>query len=267
MSDWVIYGLRENSVGSKYRYIGYTTKGRDERLRLHIADAKKKTTPVALWIVSREFNIVSDTIEECPEGDMEHLYSREIYWIEHYRALQGSLADKRTGDYLKNFQNGGGQGSLGTQLSDDHKESIRASVVAHFEANGQRSVYSYWLEKYGPEEADRLMGEASKAKSAAQSGEKNHMFGRSGQAAPCYGRVGDKHPMFGKGHSDEAKAKISQAQKGKKLSDATKIRMSFAQHTRSHGLKIKETCIWCLGADLQTEIQKREIELNGNKVE
>jgi hypothetical protein len=127
-------------------------------------------------------------------------------------------------------------------------------------------VYDFWLEKYGKEEADRRKEEVSKKKSAKQSGSGNPMYGRSGQDAPCYGRVGDLHPMFGTHHSEEAKAKISAATKGRPKSELTKIRMSYANHIRFHSSKVKDTCKWCLGADLQEEIQKREQELNGTNV-
>lgn len=264
---WIIYGLRENVEGSKYRYIGYTTKGVETRLRLHKNDSKKKTTPVGSWISSVDYNITMEIIEACPVGDIDYIFEREIYWIEHFRTLQGSLSDKLTPDYLKNFQNGGGQGSLGTTLTDSHKQAITEGVTRHFAENGQKPVYEYWLEKYGQEEADRLKAEMNRKKSEAQSGERNHMFGRSGQEAPCYGRVGEKHPMYGTHHSEEVRARISATTKGRPKSEVTKIRMSYANHVRFHAAQEKTTCKWCLGADLQNEIQKREAELNGTKLE
>lgn len=181
-----------------------------------------------------------EIIEACPEDDVEFLFSREIYWIDYYRTLQGSLDDKRTDDYLKNYLVGGGLGSLGTTHTKDHKDAIREGVNKHFEMNGHKSVYDFWVDKYGETEADRLLEEQCAKRSIAMSGDGNHMFGKTGQDAPCYGRVGDKHPMFGKGHTDEAKAKISVAMSGRKDSDSTKLRKSFAQHVRAHGTRQKK---------------------------
>lgn len=264
---WIIYGLRESTSNSKYRYVGYTTKSGDERLRLHIRDAKKKTTPVCSWIKSIDFNVSMEVLEECPEGDIEYIFDREIYWINYFRDLQGSLEDKKTPDYLKNYLNGGGSGNIGIPLTDDHKENIRAGVIQHFKENGHKSVYDFWVEKHGVVEADRLLAEMSRKKSELQSGAGNPMFGRTGQDAPCYGRVGDKHPMFGTHHSEEVRARISAKTKGRPKSEVTKIRMSFANHIRFHGTKSKTTCKWCLGADLQTEVEKKEKELSVQKLE
>lgn len=267
MNDtWTIYGLREDVPDSSYRYVGYTTLTPDQRLRLHRYDSKKKVAPVNTWINSLDGKVILEVIESCPVGDTDLLFSREIYWIAYYRELQGSLEDKKTGNYLKNFQNGGGSGSLGTTLTDEHREAIKSGVVRHFEDNGHKPVYDFWREKFGEEEADRLREIKRSKASATLSGTGNPMFGRSGQEAPCYGRVGELHPMFGTHHSDEAKAKISAATKGKPKSELTKIRMSYANHIRFHSSKTKDTCKWCLGADLQEEIKKRELELN-DKVE
>lgn len=256
MTNWIIYGIRENIAGSAYRYIGYTTKGGPERLRHHINDSRRKKTPVCLWIKSLSNNVVLEPIEACPEGDVTYLLEREIYWIAFYREIQGSLQNKKTPDYLKNHQNGGAKGSLGVLLSADHKESIRQGVVDHFKVNGHKSVYEFWVDRYGREEADRMLGLHKAKRSIALSGQNNPMYGRSGQDAPCYGRIGDKHPMYGTNHSEESKKKISDATKGRPKSTATRVRMSLANHTRSHTEKKKETCRWCLGADLQTEIDK-----------
>jgi hypothetical protein len=266
VDSWTIYGLRENTHGSKYRYVGYTTLTPRDRLRLHKYDSKKKVAPVNTWVNSLDGDVIMEVIESCPVGDKEFLFEREIYWIAYYRGLQGSLDDKRTPDYLKNFEHGGGSGSLGTTLSSDHKSAIKSGVIEHFSKNGHKSVYDFWIDKYGEEEANRLWEIKRLKASANTSGENNPMYGRSGQDAPCYGRVGELHPMFGTHHSEEAKAKISAATKGKPKSELTKIRMSYANHIRFHSSKVKDTCKWCHGAVLQDEIQKREQELNGTNV-
>ncbi len=159
------------------------------------------------------------------------------------------------------------QANLGKIHTDMHKKLIAEGVKRHFETNGHKPVYDFWLEKFGEQEADRLREVKRQKASASLSGEGNPMFGRSGQEAPCYGRVGEKHPMYGTHHSEEVRDRISASTKGRPKSEATKVRMSYANHVRSHSIKEKTTCKWCLGANLQTEIQKREAELNGTKLE
>lgn len=254
--SWVIYGLREDLPGSPLRYVGYTTKQMAERLRLHKNDAKKKVAPVSLWIRSVNFNIVMEVIEECPHDDIDYILNREVFWIAYYREIQGSLKNKATPHYLKNHQNGGLIGSQGNSLSTEHKNAIRIGVQNHFRIKGHKSVYEFWVDRYGKPEADRMLGVQSFNRSIAMSGENNHMFGKTGQLAPCYGRVGEKHPMFGTHHSEEAKRKISEKTLGKPKSTATKVRMSLANHNRWHNKKKNKICKWCLGADLQNEIDK-----------
>lgn len=159
------------------------------------------------------------------------------------------------------------QANLGKVHTDMHKQAIADGVKKHFETNGHKPVYDFWLEKYGEAEADRLREAKRQKASASLSGEGNPMFGRSGQEAPCYGRVGDKHPMYGTHHSEEVRARISATTTGKPKSEVTKIRMSYANHVRFHAVKEKTTCKWCLGAGLQNEIQKREAELDVTKLE
>ena len=51
-------------------------------------------------------------------------------------------------------------------------------------------------------------------------------FDNSGERNPMFGRVGEAHPSFGKSRSDEAKQKMSEAKKGKPLSEEHKRKLS-----------------------------------------
>lgn len=64
-------------------------------------------------------------------------------------------------------------------------------------------------------------------------GESHPMYGRTGELAPRYGICGEKHPFYGKHHTEEAKQKIGDAERGeknhnygKKLSEETKRKIS-----------------------------------------
>lgn len=282
MRVYTIYGLKVRGVKG-FRYVGQTIVDPRERLSGHFSAAKhkKSSRKVLDWINKHGRDKIEMVIlESCPD-DLGYLNYAERYWIASLRDLGHDLLNHTLGGegvpglpaWNKDIPMSEEQKELmriintGKVLTKNHKQSIGLGVARHFEENGHKPVYDFWLEKYGKEEADRLRGLKKSKASATLSGEGNPMFGRSGQDAPCYGRVGELHPMFGTHHSEEAKARISKAHKGKKLSDATKLRMSFAQHTRSHQLKTKDTCIWCQGHDLQEEIKKRELELNDKKVE
>jgi hypothetical protein len=246
----------------------------------HISDALSQNSqyPVHHWIRKhgRE-NIRMSVLEECPE-DLEYLNYVERYWI---RAL------KDLGHTLLNISEGG-KGVLGVPawnkglpmsveqkellrsinigkvLTEDHRISISMGVVKHFEQNGHKSVYEFWVDKYGEDEAMTLL-EAKRAKaSASLSGIGNPMYGRSGLLAPAYGRVAEKHPMFGTHHTEEAKKKISEKTKGRPKPEATRLRMSFGQHRRLHMITVKPSCRWCLGDSLEDVLKEKDTALDGD---
>lgn len=182
----------------------------------------------------------------------EDLKQAEIDTIRNYRTLGFSLLNVSDGGDL-------GNNLKGRILPAKQKKAIKEGVIKHFSENKQKSVYEYWISHYGKEEADKMKQEWFKRRSASFSGEGNPMYGRRGESAPCFGRVGEKHPMFGKHHSNEAKKKIGDAFRGKKLSIEVKVNMSKAQHKRAHsdkGLE-KPSCVWCNGSTVEQEITRR----------
>lgn len=69
-------------------------------------------------------------------------------------------------------------------------------------------------------------------------------------------RIGARASMYGKQHSEETKRKMSESSKGQVVSKSTILKRTHTLHKKNHSEKIKDTCKWCLGADLQTEIDK-----------
>ena len=85
--------------------------------------------------------------------------------------------------------------------------------------------------------------ETKQKMSEAMTGEKNPMYGKTGEKAFWYGKghteetrkkmseaqSGEKHPMFGKEHAEESRQKMSEAHSGMMLSEETKQKISKAQ--------------------------------------
>ena len=59
--------------------------------------------------------------------------------------------------------------------------------------------------------------------SAAMSGEKHPMFGRTGELCPLYGRTGELCPNYGKPKSEETKRKMSEAKTGEKHHNSKRV--------------------------------------------
>ena len=72
-------------------------------------------------------------------------------------------------------------------------------------------------------------------------GLKESGFDNRGEQNPMFGRIGDKHPSFGKKRTPESKQKMSDAKKGKPLSDAHKQELSRAQVGNKNRLGKKDS--------------------------
>lgn len=277
---YVIYGLRRKD-SNEYRYIGQTTGRAKNRLNSHSHSAYVKESHYAVHCWMRKYSrdeIVIEVLESCPVGDLDYLNYAERYWISSMRdfghvllnhtdggdGVPGLPAWNRGVPMSEDQKNRLRAANAGRKLSDEHKELISQGVIKHFSSTEQKSVYEYWVDSHGQEEADRLLADLKLKRSQQMSGKGNNMYGRTGQDAPCYGRVGDKHPMFGKTHTAESKAKISVASKGVTPSISARTKRSFSLHEYNHTSKdkFKDTCIWCLGTNLQEEIDKRESKAN-----
>jgi hypothetical protein len=82
---------------------------------------------------------------------------------------------------MKNSRKGKGNPMFGKKHSDETKLKIRnAARVSAGDANPMynKTFYSVWLEKYGEEEANRLLIEYKAAKSIRNSGVNNPMYGK-----------------------------------------------------------------------------------------
>lgn len=133
--SWVIYALHTKEAGSAYRYVGYSTVTMHKTfIDRHVNHANKgKNSLVYDWMHSVGVdNVTYTVIEQCPEGDLEFLWSREVHWIEYYQALQGDHINRLTENYLKNNAKGG-RGNTGATwtLSEKARANQSASKRGH----------------------------------------------------------------------------------------------------------------------------------------
>jgi hypothetical protein len=215
----------------------------EERLSLHLLEARKgeKSYASLKWMASVNFDVVIEEIESVVAGDRDLLYARERHWISHYRSLQGSLSDRISDDYLLNITDGGG-GAVGFKHTPE-------------ECDRRKMQTGYWNGVHGKDHpAFGRVNSDDHRKAVSDSYKSNP---RKGKDSHRYGAVA----------SSETREKQAAAKRGTKASEATKLKMSFSRHRNAHSAKIKETCKWCCGANLQIELQKRELEAHGTKLE
>lgn len=130
--SWVIYGLN-TSTDSAYRYVGYSSIAmRKTFIDRHINRADKMhRSPLYAWMrsVGAE-NVRFEILEECPKGNLEFIWEREVYWITHFQNLQGNTEDKKTSSYLKNLAVGGrgNTGSTWTLSEESRRNQSRAKM-------------------------------------------------------------------------------------------------------------------------------------------
>jgi hypothetical protein len=86
-----IYGLYDKE--DNLRYIGYTSKSLDERLKTHLATKIKKGKQCyrICWLRSLDYIPTIKLIDES--NTLEEILSKEIYWINYYKSLNYNLVN------------------------------------------------------------------------------------------------------------------------------------------------------------------------------
>lgn len=191
-----IYGLRLQD-SSEYRYVGLTTTSPEARLGRHILDASRvdyKRRPVLNWVAKYREAIVVDTLEELYNVTSFELGEAESYWISQIRGF---------GHRLLNLSLGGESGSYGA----------RWTLLPEQVRGGEKHPF------YGRMHTEETKKKISEAKLGS-------VLSPETRAKMSASRSGEKHWAYGGGKfSDEHKANISKGLKGKPVSEGTLLNL------------------------------------------
>jgi group I intron endonuclease len=199
-------------------------------------------------------NFVKEIIEECI--DENHMNEREVYWISKYNSQDrkigynisdgGKEGDRQIGqDIAKNGIYNYWVEKYGQVEADIRKKQKIEKIVKHNKENGteltKKGRYGLWLEKYGKEEADR-----------------RHLQWRLKIS---------QHQQYkldnGWKHTDEAREKISNAGKGRKLSEETKNKMRKPK-PKGFSEKISKLKKGVPTGPSKKRLKVQQFDLNGN---
>jgi group I intron endonuclease len=122
-------------------------------------------------------------------------------------------------------------------LSEYDAKQTEIKLIALFKTNVCKygDKYGYNCTDGGEGCSGRIPSEETRKKiSESHKGENNPMYGvrLTGDKNHMYGRTGDKHPNYGKHQTEETKKKISKANSGRHPSDETRAKMSKSQKGR-----------------------------------
>lgn len=194
-------------------YVGQTVNSLEYRKKKHLQRLVTENTPFhrAIQKYGKD-NVCWEVIDTAK--NIDNLNEKEIYWIDIHKSY---IHSHQSNGYNLTLGGGGSVGYIPT-----------------------------------PETLSKL--------SALSSGENNPMYGKTGEKSPCFGRTGEKHPMYGKHHteesrarirastvgqlshmygtrlSEETKAKIGNANRGRQISEETRTKMAEANSGEKNGM-------------------------------
>jgi group I intron endonuclease len=170
-----ILNIKNNKV-----YIGSTNRGH-HRLNEHKKKLQSgKHTNKHLqssWDINGENSFLFEIIEYVEFEN--NLIEREQYWIDYYFERFNMYNIRKTADR-----------NIGIKHSKETLLLLKDISNKHFKDNGHKSVYEFWLESYGKDIADRKMIDYRIKLSEGSSGEKNPMYGKTGELNPNIKKIG-----------------------------------------------------------------------------
>ena len=238
----LIYGVRLRRE-LDYRYVGLTTKPARLRLRQHLKVAGEgRKTPFYDWLRKQDRSeVVVDELDWVEE--LEELGRREVDWIAYL---------KREGQPLLNLSEGG-LGPTGVMWTVEMREAAR------LRSTGRPGLSRFGKDNpfHGLKHSEAQRAKWSLARKGMNAGTENPNFGKFGEEHPSFCHVmseearlllseqrrGVGNPNYGKRASEETRAKMSAARKGRPMSSSRR-----SAHTRHHTNKgvLTDTCQYCI---------------------
>lgn len=236
IKEWAIYKI----ISPSFRvYIGITSNI-DRRMKDYSNLRCKSQKLLYSSLKKYGFNNHSVNIIDSFIGDSAIAQKREMYWISEYKS---NISRHPNVNGLNCVD--GGIGSFGYKMSDETKQKIRdANLGKRYSADvkrklseirkGEKINYSMPKERkefYSRLNSGRKHTEEAKIKIGLASAGNKHNIGRkkSNEFCEMISRVniGNKH-CLGIKHTAEHNKKISEGNKGKIVSEETKIKMRIA---------------------------------------
>jgi group I intron endonuclease len=198
-----LYCLKDPKT-RRIRYIGITTRTLEQRLAQHIQDTKWYSRRVYHWIGSLlKKNLKPEIALLGKYSSWESLCRAEIDCIRFYRSIGFDLCNHTDG----------GEGTLGS----------KHNLGRHRSEEMRRKMSEVRKGKHCSEETRRKISEANKGKPSIFYGQHRSEETRRKISEA---NKGERHYLYGKYLPEETKAKMSKAQKGKHLSEETRIKIS-----------------------------------------
>ena len=150
--------------------------------------------------------------------------TKEKYFIGESNPMYGIVQSEETRNKISNA-------NKGRVVSDDTRRKISNSNLGHEVSEDTRNKISIANRgKFWSNERKLAMSEQFK-------GEGNPFYGKhhSDKTKEKY-FIGENNPMYGKHHTEEAKKAISEANKGKIVSDETRVKLSEASSGENNGM-------------------------------
>lgn len=173
---------------------GYRSSARHNRFKMAIINklTEKGMSPIlSFWAIN--------------------LSEEKAFEIERSLISRFGRRDSQSDGLLTNLTNGG-EGLSGHKFSDEHRSKIGAANKGRKRTAAQIAALSSRNKDYVF--TDQHRANLSAALKGNRVGAKNPMYGKTGPLHPSYGKAGlsgDRNGMFGRTHSEEARAKISEA--------------------------------------------------------
>lgn len=199
----------ENKVNQKL-YVGQTTKSVIDRWKAHVKDHKRCN--YVFYKAMRKYGIDAFCIKcSFKLNSKEEMNELESFLIEEFNTMNPNGYNMTAG----------GEGRPGAIVTDETRLKISNSLKGKM-AGIKNPMFGVRFSderrmKISESRKGKIISDETREKmSAAQSGEKNHLYGVKGEA----------NPLFGIKRSDEFRKKVSEGSKGKVFSEEHRRKIS-----------------------------------------